>query len=531
MTYILEASRDQIPLQGVPLEEGVYFIGSYPSKKKGVSIVLEAENIEPEHARIEYKEGRLTIYKLSRKEPLLVNRNKVRSTILAWDDVIHVGPYCLNFVEQGKKVVLDTNLLRRRMHNELVARLDLRSLNIEQLSDKDLWNKCSGVLDGIVESSYIPESIDTDRLKLEVLREALALGPLEEYLADKDVTEIMVNSKDEIFVERQGKLSRENVSFTSSEQVLNVITRIVSPIGRRIDASRPLVDARLKDGSRVNAIIPPLALKGPSITIRKFSDKKLTSEDLIKYHSMTADMAEFLEFAVKGKRNVVIAGGTGSGKTTLLNVLSNYIPASERIVTIEDSAELKLYHENLVSLEARPPNIEGRGAIPIRDLVKNSLRMRPDRIIVGECRSGETLDMLQAMNTGHDGSLTTLHANSPDDAILRLETMVMMAGFDLPIRVIRKQIASAVHVFVQQNRLVDGSRKVTSIMEVLGMEGEEVRMKEIFTFKRTGFDGEGKVTGYMTATGYIPHFVEEFEKMGLPLSRNLFVPKKIDSGL
>jgi pilus assembly protein CpaF len=304
--------------------------------------------------------------------------------------------------------------------------------------------------------------------------------------------------------------------------VLGVIERIVAPIGRRIDESSPLVDARLKDGSRVNAIIPPLALKGPCITIRKFKRDKLQVSDLIKYKSITPQMAEFLEMCVKAHKNVVISGGTGSGKTTLLNVVSSFIQDDERIVTVEDAAELQLTQDHWVQLESRPPNLEGKGAITIRDLVKNCLRMRPDRIIVGECRAGEALDMLQAMNTGHDGSLTTLHANTPRDALARLETMVLMAGMDLPVKAIREQIASAVHMIVQQTRFSDGSRRVTYISEVSGMEVDIVTMQDIFYFKQEGFSEEGKVRGRYVATGFVPRFYDDLQRRGIPVNMGIF---------
>lgn len=521
MALLIEVSKDKIPVEGRILDGKPLVVGSHPA----CGIRLEGAGIEPEHARLEQEGEHFILHRLARREPLLVNGRRVISSVVAADDTIGVGEFELTFRPEGENRAIDLNALRTRIHGRLVEKMNFDELQIDQLSDKDLWQRCSVEVDSILEHSYLPGGVDRDRIKLEVLREALGLGPLEELLAEPEVTEIMVNSKDEIFVERHGRLQREEgMSFTTNEQVVNVIARIVNPLGRRIDESSPLVDARLKDGSRVNAVIRPLALRGPSITIRKFPEKRLETDDLVKFGSLTESMATFLRFAVEGRRSMIISGGTGSGKTTLLNVLSNFIPKDERVVTIEDSAELKLYQPNLVSLEARPANIEGTGAIPIRDLVKNALRMRPDRIIVGECRSGEALDMLQAMNTGHDGSLTTLHANAPHDAILRVETMVMMAGFDLPVRVIRSQIASAVHLLIQQNRLTDGSRKILSITELTGLDGDEVLMRDIFAFRRTGFDSNGHVEGFYTATGYIPRFVEEFERMGIPIDRSIFVP-------
>ncbi len=522
MAYLIEALQDGLPVQGLHLTEGTFTIGS--DKKN--NIVLTSGNVEPTHASISFDGSFLSIQRLLPHALILVNGRKVRSTFLEYTDTITIGEFIIKFIEEGAHIDVDIQVLSARLHKELVTRLDLSNLKIEELSDKDLWMKCEGVVDEIFETSYIPPSVDKTKLKTKILQEALGLGPLEQLIAEEAVTEIMVNSKSDIFVERKGKIVKdEDCSFTSNEQVVNVISRIVNPLGRRIDESMPLVDARLKDGSRVNAIIPPLAITGPSITIRKFSKKRLRSDDLVQYGSMTKEMASFLEYAVHGKCSMVISGGTGSGKTTLLNVLSNFIPDDERIVTIEDSAELKLYQPNLVSLEARGANIEGKGQITIRDLVKNALRMRPDRIIIGECRSGETLDMLQAMNTGHDGSLTTLHANAPEDAILRMETMVMMSGFELPTRVIRSQIVSAIRVLVQQTRLSDGTRKVISISEILSLdERENVLLKEIFKFARVGFDKNNAVLGYHTATGHIPKFVEEFERMGIFIDRNIFQP-------
>jgi pilus assembly protein CpaF len=342
------------------------------------------------------------------------------------------------------------------------------------------------------------------------------------YLADEGISEIMVNSPTQVYVEREGKLERVEKAFSSPQAVLGVIERIVAPLGRHIDESSPLVDARLADGSRVNAIIPPLALKGPCITIRKFKRDLLTSDNLIDFGTLTPQMAEFLDTCVKVRRNIVISGGTGSGKTTLLNILSSYIPERERIVTIEDAAELQLPQDHVVSLEARPANIEGKGQITIRDLVRNSLRMRPYRIVVGECRGGEALDMLQAMNTGHDGSLTTLHANTPRDALSRLETMVLMSGMDLPIRAIREQIANAVNLIIQQTRFADGTRKVTAISEVSGMEMEVITMQDIFTFKQEGFDADGKVEGRFIATGFVPKFYDDLQRRGIPVNMDIF---------
>jgi pilus assembly protein CpaF len=335
----------------------------------------------------------------------------------------------------------------------------------------------------------------------------------------------MVNHARQIYVERNGKLSLSGKTFSSSQAVLGVIERIVAPIGRRIDESSPLVDARLKDGSRVNAIVPPLALKGPCLTIRKFKRDALTVEDLIKCGTLTSQMAAFLRICVQARKNIVISGGTGSGKTTTLNVLSSFIPSGERIITIEDAAELNLRQDHWVQLETRPPNLEGKGVISIRDLVKNSLRMRPDRIVVGECRSGETLDMLQAMNTGHDGSLTTLHANTPRDALSRLETMVLMSGMDLPVKAIREQIASAIQIIVQQSRFSDGSRKISYITEVTGMESEIVTLQDIFHFVQEGLTEEGRVLGNFVPSGFMPKFCDELQRRGVLVEQGIFGSK------
>lgn len=353
--------------------------------------------------------------------------------------------------------------------------------------------------------------------------ELLAFGPITPLLDNSEVSEVMVNSPTEVYFERNGKIVRSSTTFEDDQHVLRVIEKIVAPIGRRVDESSPMVDARLPDGSRVNAIIPPLALKGPSLTIRKFSDTPFTINDLIKFGTLSPEMAEFLDICVKSSLNVFISGGTGSGKTSTLNVLSSFIPNEERIVTIEDAAELKLNQDHIVSLESRPANIEGKGQITIRDLVRNSLRMRPDRIVVGEVRGAEALDMLQAMNTGHDGSLSTGHANSPRDMLARLETMVLMAGFDLPVRAIREQIANAIDLIVHQARMKDGTRKITHITEVLGMEGETIVLQDLYIFKETGISSEGKIEGRFVSSGIRPKFAEQLEINGYSLPASWFV--------
>jgi len=419
------------------------------------------------------------------------------------------------------------NFERRKLHEKLISQMDLRRLNVTGMGEDELRLSTQTMIAEILANdNALPAGIDAQRLAKELLNEVVGLGPLEDLLADPSISEIMVNRFDEIYVERKGKLTKVEIAFSSDQAVLGAIERIVAPIGRRIDESSPMVDARLKDGSRVNAVIPPLALKGCNITIRKFSKSKLVDTDMINYGSVTKDMMKFLEIAVEQAANIVISGGTGSGKTTLLNVMSNYIPEDERIVTVEDAAELQLAKPHLISLESRPPNSEGKGAISIRDLVKNCLRMRPDRIVVGECRGGEALDMLQAMNTGHDGSMTTAHANTPRDCIARLEVMTLMSGLELPLRAIREQIASAVHMIVQQSRFPDGSRKITHITEVTGMEGDIVQLQDIFLFKQDGYDENGKIKGRFIATGNIPDFCQDLARRGIPVDLSIFQPPK-----
>lgn len=417
--------------------------------------------------------------------------------------------------------------IKNQIHRELIQRLDLKRLSTSRISSDDLGQKALATLRTIIDEirSKLPPTIDPEKLSLEIYNEALRLGPLEQFLADDSISEIMINGPQKVFVERKGKLVLTDQTFMDDASVLAVIERIVSPIGRRIDESQPYVDARLPDGSRVNAIIPPLSLIGPCVTIRKFARVPLSVQDFIRFGTWTKDMADFLSICVKLRKNIIVAGGTGSGKTTLLNLLSSFIPPNERIVTIEDAAELRLEQPHLVRLESRPPNIEGKGAITIRDLVRNALRMRPDRIIVGECRSGEALDMLQAMNTGHDGSLTTVHANSPRDVVSRLETMVLMSGMELPSRAIREQISSAVDLIVHESRFSDGTRRVTYVTEVMGLEGSQTVMQDLFVFKQTGVSSEGKIEGYLTPTGSVPSFFEQIKLRGLSLDASIFQPK------
>ncbi len=423
-------------------------------------------------------------------------------------------------------------LLKQAVHKRLIEELDLKRLDVVRVSRdlekaKQLRERTEKVISKILSekaAGLIPSYEVRKELVKEIADEALGLGPLEDLLRDPEVTEVMVNNKDQVYVERHGKIELTGKKFISNEQVRAVIERIVAPLGRRIDESVPMVDARLPDGSRVNAIIPPLSLKGPTLTIRKFSRERYTMEGLINFGTLTDEMNEFLKACVLLRKNMIISGGTGSGKTTLLNALSQFIPSAERIITIEDAAELKLRQRHWISLEARMPNIEGKGGISIRELFRNSLRMRPDRIIIGECRGDETPDMLQAMNTGHDGSSSTIHANSTHHVLARLDTMVLMSGIELPMRAIREQIAGAIHIIVHTARLSDGSRKVLCIAEILGLKEDsmEIEMEDIFVFKQSGISQDNKVLGEFKTTGFIPTFLEDMRVKGIDLSPRIF---------
>jgi pilus assembly protein CpaF len=411
--------------------------------------------------------------------------------------------------------------MKSRLHRALINRMDLTKLNT--LTQEQVHAEVTRLAESVLAQEAMPLSAaDRDRLVNDVQHELFGLGPLEPLLADPTISDILVNSYRTIYIERRGKIEKTNVAFKDDEHLMRVIERIVSSVGRRIDESSPMVDARLRDGSRVNAIIPPLSIDGPVLSIRRFGTEPLRMNTLIEYKALTRDIADMLQMCVTARLNLLISGGTGSGKTTLLNALSAYIPENERIVTIEDSAELQLQQPHVVRLETRPQNIEGRGEVTQRDLVRNALRMRPDRIVIGEVRGGEAIDMLQAMNTGHDGSLTTVHANTPRDALARLETMIQMTGMRLSDRAMRQQVASAINLVVQVARLSDGARRLTSISEITGMEGETITMQEIFQFERTGVDAGGQVIGRFRPTGIRPRFAERLKACGMQLPRVFF---------
>jgi pilus assembly protein CpaF len=411
--------------------------------------------------------------------------------------------------------------MKARLHRSIINRMDLTK--IAMMAPEQLRADVARIAEELLLTEQMPLSaIDRERLVEEVRHELFGLGPLEPLLADSTISDILVNSPSNIYIERRGKLQRTDVTFHDDEHLMRVIERIVSTVGRRIDESSPMVDARLKDGSRVNAIIPPLSLDGPVLSIRRFGADPLRMDMLIELGALTKEIAEMFEMCVKARLNILISGGTGAGKTTLLNALSAYIQHDQRIVTIEDSAELQLQQPHVVRLETRPPNIEGRGEVTQRDLVKNALRMRPDRIVIGEVRGGEAIDMLQAMNTGHDGSLTTVHANSPRDALARLETMIQMTGMNLSDRAMRQQIASAINLVIQAARLPDGKRKIVSVQEITGMEGDTITMQEVFTYERKGIDKDGSVIGRFKPTGVRPRFAERLKTYGMQLPRVFF---------
>ena len=537
--------------------EGSYLIGRAGS----CAVVLPFEDVSARHAVLSVRSSQAILEDLNSSNGTFVNGERItEAVVLAPDSVVQIGESMLR-VSAGENVDAasvggesetvaenpppasdavdetppeDDSLRRLRWHvqeqiqHEFVKRMDLKRLTLQGVDQEGLEatarQKIRSIIEEVRLNGRLPEVLDPQRLEDDVFNESLRLGPLEGLLADDSVSEIMVNGPRRVYVERSGRLERADCQFTDEASVLAIIERIIAPLGRRCDESQPYVDARLADGSRVNAIIAPLSLSGPTLTIRKFSRRALTPEDFIRFGTWSHNAAEFMKLCVRLRKNVIVSGGTGSGKTTLLNLLSGFIPHSERIVTIEDAAELRLQQPHVVRLEARPPNIEGKGAVTIRDLVKNALRMRPDRILVGECRGGEALDMLQAMNTGHDGSLTTVHANSPRDVISRLETMVLMSGMELPSRAIREQIASAVDVIIHESRMSDGSRKVVAITEVTGLEGNQIVMQDIFSFRQTGVGEKGRIMGEFRATGAMPTFFEQLAGRGIRVDPRMFDP-------
>lgn len=503
----------------------------YAGAEVGCLLHVTDPGVRARHARLRHQEdGRLTVADLGAEIGIRVNGERVVHADLRERDVLRIGATDIRFTREqppssgGTPVPMhlavgpqDDRAFRavaRRVHQRLIAQLDLRRRDVSSMSDRALRDLAGDLLRPIVAEEAAGERSDPELLRRFVLDEALGLGPLEELLADDTIREIMINGADTIFVERDGRMERAARTFSSETALRGIVERIVSPLGRRVDDSSPMVDARLPDGSRVNVVVPPLALCGTTVTIRRFGRRRLTIDDLIKNGTLDEAMFEFLRACVLHRRNVLVSGGTGSGKTTLLNVLSSLIPAHERVVTIEDSAELDFDHPNLVALETRPQNIEGRGEVTIRDLVRNALRMRPDRIVVGECRGGETLDMLQAMNTGHDGSLSTVHANSPRETLSRLEVMVLMSGVELPVHAIREQIASSIHVIVHQARFAGGRRCITRITEVTGVVAGTVQTQDIFRFQQEASGAGDATRGRFVAVGHVPQFYEEVARLG-----------------
>ena len=562
MYLIIKGRSESFRSVSLDGEKSSWLIGRDPN----CDIVLKASQISRRHAMISLEDGEFFIEDCNSSLGVFVNESKItEKTKIAVGNLIRLCSYELllsfedveeeespdeseqtvmisdiqkfrgAFFNQGRfqSEYKSVNLLytdemmklKKRIHEKILSEMNLPAIHVRDLAKAETRVRLDRVLTRVMREFWheIPRNISPEIFKEGIVDELINYGPISPLLRADDITEVMINGPDLIFVEHEGKLFETGIRFFNDQHLLSVIQRIVEPLGRHIDEASPVVDARLPDGSRVNAIIPPLAIDGALVTIRKFAKNKLTTEDLIDYGSLTDEMAQFLSFAVKYKQNIIISGGTGSGKTTLLNVLSQFIPLDERLVTIEDSAELKLTHRNLARLESRTANIEGKGKVSIRDLLVNALRMRPDRIIIGECRSGEALDMLQAMNTGHDGALTTVHANSPRDSLSRLENMVLMAGVELPVSSIREQVASAINFVVQQSRLGDGSRKITQVTEITGREGNTILMQDIFVWKQEGVDENGKFYGHFEATGHIPKFVSALRERGvLDIDMSLF---------
>ncbi|MHB8483555.1 MAG: ATPase, T2SS/T4P/T4SS family [Nitrospiria bacterium] len=512
--------------QSIEIKQPVFRIGRSPDGE----LVLPEPSISRKHARIVSSDGEYLLEDLNSRTGTRLNGTPVLKASLKNNDQIRLGPFTLVYQIQrvlsqnDPKINVALHSLKKEFHRELFNKIDLKKIPLESQGDENLRVKTRNILEEIIHQNRekLFEKISVDLLLEELLDEILGLGPIESLLKDPEISEVMVNGSKQIYIEKKGKLILTDKNFMGDEQVRTAIERIVHPLGRRIDESSPMVDARLKDGSRVNAIIPPLSLTGPVLTIRKFPSHQLEIGDLIEINSLNKPMADFLEFCVENRINIIISGGTGSGKTTLLNVLSNFIAPDERIITIEDAAELRLSQPHVISLETRPANMEDKGLVTIRDLVRNSLRMRPNRIVIGECRGGEAFDMLSAMNTGHDGSLSTIHANSPRDALSRLENLVLMAGMDLPSRAIRQQISSAVQLILQQSRLPDGSRKITHIVELTGMDEDTFILQDIFRFKKTAIDEKGKIVGHYAPTGFIPIFCEKLRKEGYSIPQEWF---------
>ena len=531
-------------------------------RAKGNSLILPDQAVSARHCELEVEGQSVYVMDLFSKSGTILNDRRLKErALLQPEDQVLVGKFRIELQsddrsgERGKRLLSESEIsthieeppepwqpqtqpdvrpeaqpklpgdfnreLRRRIHSRLQTHSELVKMDFTTTPPEKIRERTGELIRELLAKELGAGSADEELVR-DLLDEALGFGPLEDLLADETVDEIMVNSYDTIFVERRGKIERTDCAFTDVDQVMNILRRILAPIGRRIDESSPMVDARLPDGSRVNAIISPLSLIGPVVTIRKFPVRRFNAQDLIQRDTLTENMAVFLQLAVRYRRNIMISGGTGSGKTTLLNVLSSFIPDEERIVTIEDAAELRLSQTHVIPLEAKPPNIEGKGSIPVRKLLMNALRMRPDRIIIGECRGGEALDMLQAMNTGHDGSLTTLHANAPRDALNRLETLVLMAGVELPIRAIRDQIASAIHLLVHETRLPDGTRKIVAVSEITGREGETIVLQDLFRFEATGMDRDGRVIGAYRPVGTVPKFVHDLRARGVAVDLSLF---------
>lgn len=528
------------------LKQGVNLLG----KAKSSDICLKDTHVSQHHANLLVNESEVIIKDVGSTNGIWLDGERISNDAVFLPDVqVQMGNLALRIDKQlvterepkqqrtknteqlrqlsDKKLTESDAMqqLKRDVHKKVIIYLDEHKRGeLHKLSADELRVEAREATKIVLkrENIKLPAQLQETDFIDSVVAEAIGLGPIEPLQNDETVTEIMVNGYESIYVERNGKIEATDLKFTSTDSLMGVIERIVTPLGRRIDEGSPMVDARLSDGSRVNAIIPPLALNGPTVTIRKFSKRRFGIDDLLDKGTLSEDMAKFLKVCVEQRRNIMVSGGTGSGKTTTLNILSNFIPETERIVTIEDAAEVQLHQQHVITLEARPANIEGKGLVVIRDLVRNSLRMRPDRIIVGECRGGEALDMLQAMNTGHDGSLTTGHANSPRDILSRLEVMVLMAGMDLPVRAIREQISSAIDIILQQTRFSDGTRRVTSIVEVDGMESDVILLQKIFEYKRSGRHEDGTIIGEFRGMGYAPSFYEECAAAGEVMDRSIF---------